>query len=80
MQGHDTRVSILPNGLTVVTASMASAKSISLGYWVKAGARDETASEHGMAHLLEHMAFKGTERRDAAMIAREVEDLSLIHI
>ena len=74
MQGHDTRVSILPNGLTVVTASMASAKSISLGYWVKAGARDETASEHGMAHLLEHMAFKGTERRDAAMIAREVED------
>ena len=53
---------------------MAMAESISMGYWVRAGARDEDENQHGMAHLLEHMAFKGTERRDAAAIAREVED------
>lgn len=74
MPGHDIQIATLASGLTVVTARMPAAESISIGYWVRAGARDEHAGEHGMAHLLEHMAFKGTERRDAAAIAREVED------
>lgn len=74
MTDHIINKTVLDNGLTVVTASMAMAQSISMGYWVKAGARDEDANQHGMAHLLEHMAFKGTTTRNAAAIAREVED------
>ena len=74
MVDHLIRQTVLPNGLTIVTASMPMAESVSMGYWVRAGARDEDEQQHGMAHLLEHMAFKGTARRDAAAIAREVED------
>ena len=47
--------------------------SASLGVWVGAGSRDERADEHGISHLLEHMAFKGTTRRTARQIAEEVE-------
>ncbi|MGC6484521.1 MAG: M16 family metallopeptidase [Candidatus Puniceispirillales bacterium] len=74
MADHAIRQTVLDSGLTVITAAMAMAESVSMGYWVRAGARDEAANQHGMAHLLEHMAFKGTRRRDAAAIAREVED------
>lgn len=74
MADHVVRQTVLESGLTVITAAMAMAESVSMGYWVRAGARDETENQHGMAHLLEHMAFKGTHRRDAATIAREVED------
>jgi len=71
---HDVQVTTLSSGLRVVSARMASAQSVSVGFWVNAGARDEAAAEHGIAHMLEHMAFKGTSRRDAADIARQVED------
>ena len=74
MADHLIRQTTRDSGLQIVTASMAMAESISMGYWVRAGARDEDENQHGMAHLLEHMAFKGTTRRDAAAIAREVED------
>jgi processing peptidase subunit beta len=53
---------------------MAAAESVSVAFWVNAGARDEQADEHGIAHMLEHMAFKGTGGRSAADIARDVED------
>jgi len=65
----------LPGGLRVVSAQMPGVESVSVGTWVNAGARDELAREHGMAHMLEHMAFKGTTTRTAADIAREVEDI-----
>ena len=48
-------------------------ETVSLGVWVAAGARHEQESEHGISHLLEHMAFKGTERRSASDIAEEIE-------
>jgi predicted Zn-dependent peptidase len=48
-------------------------ETVSLGVWVAAGARHEQASEHGISHLLEHMAFKGTQRRSATDIAEEIE-------
>jgi predicted Zn-dependent peptidase len=48
-------------------------ETVSLGVWVAAGARHEQGSEHGISHLLEHMAFKGTERRSATDIAEEIE-------
>ena len=63
----------LPSGLTVVTDAMPHLETASLGVWVGAGSRDELADEHGIAHLLEHMAFKGTKRRNARQIAEEIE-------
>jgi predicted Zn-dependent peptidase len=63
----------LPSGLTVVTDAMPHLESASLGVWVGSGSRDERADEHGISHLLEHMAFKGTKRRTARQIAEEVE-------
>jgi predicted Zn-dependent peptidase len=68
-----TRVSTLANGLTVVTGAMAELETASIGVWVDAGARHETAEVNGVAHMLEHMAFKGTERRTALDIAQEIE-------
>ena len=68
-------LSTLANGLRVATRRMPHATSVSVGIWVKAGARDEREAEQGIAHMLEHMAFKGTKRRDAQAIATEVEDV-----
>ena len=63
----------LPSGLRVVTDTMASLETASLGVYVAAGSRSESEREHGLSHLLEHMAFKGTRRRDARAIADAIE-------
>ncbi|HUN43015.1 MAG TPA: pitrilysin family protein [Acetobacteraceae bacterium] len=63
----------LPSGLTVVTERMDRVETVSFGAYVAAGSRNETAEENGVSHFLEHMAFKGTERRTAAQIAEEIE-------
>ncbi len=63
----------LTNGLTVITHAMPSLETVALGIWVKAGARDELPEENGIAHFLEHMAFKGTKKRSAQDIAEEIE-------
>ncbi len=65
----------LPNGLTVVTEPMPGRASASLGVWVTAGARHERLEQNGIAHFLEHMAFKGTKRRSALEIAEAIEDV-----
>ncbi len=65
----------LKSGLTVVTQTMPHLESAALGVWIKSGSRNETEDEHGIAHLLEHMAFKGTARRSARDIAEEIEDV-----
>ena len=70
-----TRVSELANGLKIATRSMPHATTLSVGIWVNAGTRDEGDREQGIAHMLEHMAFKGTKRRDAQAIATEVENV-----
>src|SRR3546814_10013344 len=54
---------------------MPSVESASVGLWVGVGTRHETPAENGLAHLIEHMVFKGTRRRDAAAISREIEDV-----
>jgi predicted Zn-dependent peptidase len=69
----EVEVSKLANGITVASHHMPHLESIALGLWVGAGARSETAKEHGISHLLEHMAFKGTTRRSARDIAEAVE-------
>jgi predicted Zn-dependent peptidase len=68
-----TQLTRLPNGLRVVSNHMAHVETVSLGVWVGAGARHERESEHGISHLLEHMAFKGTDRRSASDIAEQIE-------
>jgi len=66
-------VSRLPSGLTVITDRMPHLQTATLGVWVGSGSRDELPDEHGISHLLEHMAFKGTKRRSARQIAEEIE-------
>ena len=67
------RTSTLANGLRVVSESIEHLRTTSVGVWVDAGARHETPEQNGVAHLLEHMAFKGTERRSAQAIAEQIE-------
>ncbi len=69
------RVTTLPNGLRVATDSMPDVQSVSLGCWVGVGTRNERASVNGVAHLVEHMLFKGTERRSAFRISEEIENV-----
>ena len=70
-----TRLTTLPNGLRIVTEHMSGLKSASAGVWVMAGGRHERPEQNGIAHFLEHMAFKGTKRRTALQIAEEIEDV-----
>ncbi|MGB6719088.1 MAG: pitrilysin family protein, partial [Candidatus Acidiferrales bacterium] len=65
----------LPNGLIVVTEPMPHVRSVSAGIWIKTGSRSETPELGGISHFIEHMVFKGTSRRTAEAIAREVDSL-----
>lgn len=65
----------LSSGLTILSERMPERRSISLGTFVRSGARDEPAEDLGISHFLEHMMFKGTEGRDARAIARSLESL-----
>lgn len=67
------KVTTLSTGLKVVTDTMPHLETAALGVWVNAGARAEREVEHGIAHFLEHMAFKGTASRSAQQIAEEIE-------
>lgn len=69
----NVKITNLPNGLTVVTDPMPGLQSAAVGVWVHCGARHEVRSRMGVSHMLEHMAFKGTERRSARDIAEEIE-------
>lgn len=64
---------VLDNGIRVVTHDMPDNRSVSLGIWVENGSRHETAAENGISHFIEHLLFKGTERRSAAQIAEEMD-------
>ena len=69
------RLTTLPNGFRIVTEHMPGLKSASAGIWVTAGGRHERAEQNGIAHFLEHMAFKGTAKRTSLQIAEEIEDV-----
>lgn len=69
------RVQRLASGLTVITETMPAVRSAALGLWVTAGSRGEAPGQEGMAHFWEHLAFKGTAKRTAADIARELDRL-----
>ncbi len=65
----------LSNGFRIVTERMPGLQSAAIGVWVLTGARNERPEQNGIAHFLEHMAFKGTERRSALDIAEAIEDV-----
>ncbi len=69
------RTHTLSNGFRIVTEKMAGLQSASIGIWVTAGGRDERLEQNGIAHFLEHMAFKGTKTRSALQIAEAIEDV-----
>src|SRR5512134_177583 len=71
----NVRVTTLPNGFRVATDRMDSVETTSIGVWCGVGTRNEPAEHNGVAHLLEHMAFKGTKRRSARDIVVEIEDV-----
>jgi predicted Zn-dependent peptidase len=65
----------LSNGFQIATEHMPGLESASIGIWVSAGGRHERAPQNGIAHFLEHLAFKGTKRRNALEIAETIEDV-----
>jgi predicted Zn-dependent peptidase len=64
---------ILPGGIKVISESVPYLKSFSLGFWFDVGSRDEITSNNGITHFIEHMLFKGTQKRSARKIADEIE-------
>jgi predicted Zn-dependent peptidase len=72
---EDVSITTLPSGLTVLTERMERVETVSFGAYIGAGTRHETAAENGVAHFLEHMAFKGTANRSAVDIAEAIEDV-----
>jgi predicted Zn-dependent peptidase len=72
-QGGLVRRTVLPGGLRVITEAMPTVRSVSFGVWTAVGSRDETPALAGATHYLEHLLFKGTERRDALQISAALE-------
>ncbi len=64
---------VLKNGIRVLSTKMPHTRSVSMGVWVDVGARDETETESGLSHFIEHMIFKGTSKRSAYQIAKEFD-------
>ena len=66
---------VLSNGISVITEEMPGVESCSLGIWVNAGSRNETRAINGVSHFIEHLLFKGTKKRTALDISREIESV-----
>ncbi|MGV9762321.1 MULTISPECIES: M16 family metallopeptidase [Micromonospora] len=71
--GGTVRRTVLPSGLRVLTEAVPAMRSVSFGIWVAVGSRDETGSQAGAAHFLEHLLFKGTNKRSALEISAQIE-------
>ena len=67
--GSVVRRSVLPGGVRVLTEAMPDQRSVTIGYWVAVGSRDESPEGYGATHFLEHLLFKGTATRSALDIA-----------
>lgn len=66
---------VLPNGVRVVTESIPNLSSVSIGIWVEVGSRDEPSAIAGASHFLEHLLFKGTEKRSALQISQTIDSV-----
>ncbi len=69
------RKTTLDNGVRVITEKLPYLQSVAMGIWVRSGSRIETPSMNGICHFIEHMVFKGTERRSAVTIAKEIDSV-----
>lgn len=67
--------SVLPNGIRVVTESIPYVKSVTLGFWIGTGSRNEDNTNHGVSHFIEHLLFKGTKKRSAKDIAETIDEV-----
>lgn len=74
-QSHTIKVTILDNGLRVVTDHVAGIRSAAVGIWIGTGSRDEQADHNGAAHMVEHMLFKGTKTRTSKDLAESIENV-----
>jgi predicted Zn-dependent peptidase len=74
-EARDIQKRVLPNGLVILTETMSHVRSVSVGVWIRNGSRGEVPEENGLAHFMEHMVFKGTERRSAEEIARQMDSV-----
>jgi predicted Zn-dependent peptidase len=72
---RDIQREILPNGLVAITERMPHVRSVSVGIWLRTGSRREPPELNGISHFIEHMVFKGTQRRSAEEIARSVDSV-----
>ena len=75
MSDPSIRRDVLANGVRFVTERMPHVRSVSIGVWLSRGSRHEPLSQSGIAHFVEHMLFKGTDRRTAEGIAQEVDSI-----
>ena len=71
----NTEQTILKNGLRIITAERPQNETVSLGLWVNTGSAYEQKENNGVSHFVEHMVFKGTEKRDALQISEEIENV-----
>ncbi|MBN1352195.1 insulinase family protein [candidate division KSB1 bacterium] len=75
MNDSSYRKTVLSNGLRIITERMPHLRSVSVGYWIVVGSRDETIENNGISHVIEHMLFKGTTNRTVSQIARSLESV-----
>ncbi len=73
--GENVRRTVLPNGVVVISEWMSGQRSVSVGVWLGLGSRHDPKGKAGLAHLYEHMVFKGTKQRTSARISRELEEV-----
>lgn len=72
---REVRTTVLSNGIRVISEAMPAVRSVAFGFWLGTGSRVEKSSENGISHFIEHMLFKGTPKRDAEAIAREMDSI-----
>src|SRR5512142_409238 len=72
---RDIEMTRLENGVRVITEAMPHVRSVSVGVWIGTGSRHESSDQNGVSHFIEHMLFKGTEKRSAEQIARSVDSI-----
>lgn len=75
LRAPSTDISTLDSGLRVASESVAGSETATVGVWIDAGSRYETAANNGAAHFLEHMAFKGTQKRTQQQLEVEIENM-----
>jgi predicted Zn-dependent peptidase len=69
------RKTVLPNGLRIVSEELPHVRSVTIGVWLSVGSRDETATNNGISHFIEHMVFKGTKHRTLREIGQSIESV-----